>query len=389
MPTWMTRTWQGDRDGPAPRRERQDFDYKAFIPDRIGQESLRLPDDLFGLLVEAEASVRALQVSPDALALGRLGGLLLRAESLASSRIEGLELSPRRLAEAELDEASARETAREVLGNLRAMRAAIAKGSTRRPLHLEDFLEMHRPLLEGGPGEKFAGKLRESQNWIGGSMYSPKGADFIPPPEGLVPELLEDLCRFVNRTDVPAIAQAAISHAQFETIHPFADGNGRTGRALIHVVLLRRGLVSEVMPPVSVAMYARKTDYLQGLTRFEEGDRLSCIRLLAQSVTLAAKVVQDLGSEIGAFTRGIQDQVRPRAGSTAANLIPLLPNCSVLDARSVQSLLSVSDEAARKALQALEDARVLRSAVQGKRRNRVWYVPEIFEILERAQGALR
>src|SRR5262249_38906657 len=111
-----------------------------------------------------------------------------------------------------------------------------------------------------------AGRLRDRQNWISGSSYNPCSAAFVPPPPERVAALMEDLCAFCNGTDLPAIAQAAIAHAQIETIHPFADGNGRTGRALIHVILRRRGLAPLVLPPVSLMLATWSTDYVGGLT---------------------------------------------------------------------------------------------------------------------------
>jgi fido (protein-threonine AMPylation protein) len=101
--------------------------------------------------------------------------------------------------------------------------------------------EIHRRLLAGTRLQAHGGSFRQVQNWIGGSGHNPCSADYVPPPPEFVPELMEDLCAFCNADDLPAVAQAAIAHAQFETIHPFVDGNGRTGRAIIHLVLRRRG----------------------------------------------------------------------------------------------------------------------------------------------------
>jgi Fic family protein len=99
------------------------------------------------------------------------------------------------------------------------------------------------------------------QSWIGGGV-TPRLAQFIPPPPDDVPDLLDDLVSFTNRDDLSAITQAAIAHVQFETIHPFADGNGRVGRCLIHVILRRRGLSRRVMPPISVALAANTGRYI-------------------------------------------------------------------------------------------------------------------------------
>jgi len=116
------------------------------------------------------------------------------------------------------------------------------------------LLDFHQRLLAGTRLDAHAGAIRQEQNWIGGSSYNPCSAAFVPPPPEYVPDLLDDLCQFCNSDDIPAVAQAAIAHAQFDTIHPFVDGNGRTGRALIHLVLRRRGLATRVLPPVSLVL---------------------------------------------------------------------------------------------------------------------------------------
>ena len=103
--------------------------------------------------------------------------------------------------------------------------------------------------MERSPTPRLGGVIREEQNWIGGSSYNPCSATFVPPPAEHVQGLLEDLTVYINGDEHPALVQAAIAHAQFETIHPFADGNGRTGRALIHIILRRRGLAPAFRSP--------------------------------------------------------------------------------------------------------------------------------------------
>jgi Fic family protein len=111
------------------------------------------------------------------------------------------------------------------------MERAIDLGTRARELRVSHMLELHRELFRETPDARRAGKIRESQNWIGGHEDSPMGASFVPPPEDLVPELLEDLCTFLNRQDMPAVVQAALAHAQFETIHPFFDGTEESAAA--------------------------------------------------------------------------------------------------------------------------------------------------------------
>lgn len=175
-----------------------------------------------------------------------LARILLRAESVASSRIEGLRIGARRILRAEVEQNVAGTdsdlTAKEVLANIGAMDYGIRQIAPGKPITLELILEIHKQLLTGSELSTQGGRLREEQNWIGGSDYNPCTADFVPPKWELVAQLMEDLVAFCNDDDLPAIAQAAIAHAQFETIHPFVDGNGRIGRVLIQLILRRRGL---------------------------------------------------------------------------------------------------------------------------------------------------
>ena len=222
-------------------------------------------------MAEAETAIARLNGQASALAdTEALARLLLRAESVASSRIEGLEIGARRLLRAEAarkqGEPTRDVTAAEVLGNIDAMSAAISEIEPGGQITVDTLLGFHRRLLETTWQSRYAGQLRERQNWIGGSEYNPCSAVFVPPPHELIPELVEDLCAFCNTESLPAVAQAAIAHAQFETIHPFADGNGRTGRALIQLVLRRRGLATRVLPPISLVLATWAKDYVDGLT---------------------------------------------------------------------------------------------------------------------------
>jgi Fic family protein len=201
-----------------------------------------------------------------------LARLLLRAESVASSHIEGLIVGTRRLLRAdaarELGEEQTDVTAGEVLGNIDAMAFSMKLMDGRRRIDLTSLLETHRRLFANTPVAKHGGRIRDTQNWIGGSSYNPCSAAFVPPPPEKVKDLLIDLCRFCNDDTLPSVAQAAIAHAQFETIHPFADGNGRVGRVLIHMILRRRGLTKRISVPVSLVLATRSRDYINGLKRY-------------------------------------------------------------------------------------------------------------------------
>ena len=383
MARWVPKTWQANPDAPGGRAARRAFRYQAFVPDPIAELDLALPSAVVLAVSEAERAVQALNSDPPKLAsLEALARRLLRAESVASSRIEGLQISQRRLARAEAEEADARDlTARSVLGNIAAMEQAIRLADQKRNLRVSDLLSIHRTLIEATNEPRGAGEVREAQNWIGGNPFNPHGADFVPPPPEELPVLLKDLCAFLAREDLPPVVQAAIAHAQFETIHPFGDGNGRVGRALVHVVLRRRGLAPNYVPPVSLVLAADARAYVAGLTAFREGHATAWCAFFAVAVRTAATKASALSQRLGA----LQAQWRARAGeprrdSSAAALIDLLPAHPVLTVTVAAGLLSRSKQAANEALAALVEAGVVQSLTLA-RRNRAFEAPELLALV--------
>ena len=142
------------------------------------------------------------------------------------------------------------EHARLVANNITVLRRATQDLVDTHEVSVDDIVALHAALL---PDERHHG-LREVQNWIGGSNWHPLDADFVPPPWDQVARLLDDLVGFLNGSSTGPLIQAALVHAQFETIHPFTDGNGRVGRALIHTVLARRGLAPGAVLPISLVL---------------------------------------------------------------------------------------------------------------------------------------
>ena len=266
----IRRHWTTDVGAGLARRDRRSCDYEAYVPDILAGRNIALDGDAAADVADAERAIATLDAAAVTLAdTEALARLLLRAECVASSRIEGLEVGARRLLRAEaaleLGEQSSDVTAIEVLANISAMSSAIQSVSPGDPITVDQLLAFHRTLLAGSRLSAHAGVIRDEQNWIGGSSYNPCSAAFIPPPPEYVSGLLEDLCLFCNGDSLPAVAQAALAHAQFETIHPFVDGNGRTGRALIHLVLRRRGLATRTLLPVSLVLATWASDYIAGL----------------------------------------------------------------------------------------------------------------------------
>jgi Fic family protein len=392
--------WPGNPDAQS-RREREPCDYKAYCPDPLAARTFALNGDVAADVAAAESAIARMDAEASALAdTEALARLLLRAESVASSRIEGLEVGARKLLRVEaariLGERPVDVTADEVLGNIDAMNGAIRDIGPGGSITVGTLLRFHRRLMSGTRHAAYAGKLREKQNWIGGSDFNPCSAVFVPPPPELVPGLLEDLCAFCNDDSLPAVAQAALAHAQFETIHPFADGNGRTGRGLIHLVLRRRGLTTRALPPVSLVLATWAKDYVDGLaaTRYlgpatgrdaHAGVNLwigrfagACLRAVEDAVAFERRV------------RGIEDRWRARlgrvrAGSATDLLIRALPGAPIVTVNGVVDLIDRSFPQANGAVSALAGAGILTQVSVG-RRNRAFEAREIisaFTDLER------
>ena len=237
--TWETLPWR-PRDGAilsARQRPRLPASYDAAVVPPIAEAAINLPTAVMAREAAAVAAVARFDTTA-ASALLPFTALLLRSESSASSCIERLTSSARRIVEEEIfggDRSSG--NAALIVANTRAMETAAGAPW---PLDLSSLLSMHRALLEDS-NPTIAGRLRREPAWIGGSDLSPSGALFVPPHHERVPAALEDLLAFMRRPDLPPLTKAALAHAQLETIHPFADGNGRTGRALMHVRWQGRG----------------------------------------------------------------------------------------------------------------------------------------------------
>jgi Fic family protein len=388
MPHVVTLRWEGDPGGYGGRRSRANFSYEAFVPDPIGELGVVLPGDVALSVSLAESEIRALNSGPTTGGLDAVGALLLRAESVASSRIEGLELSQRNLARALFDPAAAKGTARLVAGNVRAMEEAIRIGSIDRPFTVADITDIHRTLLADTDQAKIAGQVRTLQNWVGGRLNSPIDAEFVPPPPEDVPGLLDDLVAFVNREDLPAVVQSAIAHAQFETIHPFTDGNGRVGRCLVHVVLRRRGLAPTFVPPVSAVLATNAKAYVRGLVDFRDGEVAAWCSSFAYACRSAAEESEKLATRIAALLdRWRTGAGSPRKGSAGSKLIELLPCQPIVSVATAYAAIGGSAEAVRLALNSLEGRGIVRQITAG-RYARTWAADEIFDILNEYEHSL-
>jgi Fic family protein len=377
----------------APARYRRACDYEAFVPEPVAGFSPTISGEVAGIVSDAEGAVRALNARAQP-ALAPLARLLLRTESIASSKVEGLQLGGHDLARAEarMDGGGrAGPLAREILANIAAMEIAVNEASGVDELRLVDVLEIHRVLMQKSHSPRIAGLLREEQNWIGGNDHNPCGAAFVGPPPTEVGLLMADLCTAVNEEHLPPVVQAAVTHAQFETIHPFLDGNGRTGRALIHVVLRRRGVAPAYVPPVSVVLAQAKGDYVDGLTRFREGDVEGWISHFAVATARAAGLAAAYLTQVELLQADWGDRLRksssPRADSVAWRIIAALPAHPVITVAVAVAVTGRTKAVVGQAVGRLEDAGVL-TRMSGGERNRVWEAAGLLDLIGALESGL-
>lgn len=313
--------------------------------------------------------------------------LLDRSESIASSTIEEIRPSARRVAraEAQLNLFGERpaDTEMQALRNVAATQRAIDLGASGSDLTTEKLCDIHATLM--GDDDSIAGLIRERQNWVGsGALGNPLTARHVGPPPEFVSGLLDDLVDYVNREDGIPIVRAAIAHAQFETIHPFADGNGRTGRALMQYMLRRDEVMHGGALPVSAALMLNKAAYFDALdeTRIvcaaDDSERSKSLRswieMLAQSASHACVLRERLITHVDALSERWARQARQagiRTSNAAFKLLEELPRHPVVTAGSAADVLSVSPRTAQRAVDRLAKLGILELRSAG-RRNRVF-----------------
>lgn len=403
MAEYVRRRWEPRFEG-ITRRDRGDCSYDAYLPDPTDEWNLTLPGDLAADIADAETAIRDLnEAGTRHVSLEGLARFLLRAESVASSKIEGLDAGPRRLVEAEAALAqrgeSADRVAVEVLGNIAAMESAIELAVQAERVSVADLLEIHRVLMERSRRPEIGGVVREQQNWIGGSSYNPCSAVFVPPPPDQVDGLLQDLIDYVNGDEHSPLVQAAITHAQFETIHPYVDGNGRTGRALIHVILRRRCLSPTFVPPISLVLATWSDNYISGLTTFRHTHPADSperslaahtwLRTFAGATLRACSDAQIYATRIDELVQQWRSDLGTvRKGSALDLLVDVLPGVPLLTVESAAGLIDRSGVATGAAINRLTDAGILTQRNVGKQRYRIFEAPNVLDLFTSLERSL-
>lgn len=374
---WELHPWDQDPLAQASRRARRASvgPYRACVPPSIAELPVELDAET---LAEADDAAREL-ARFDAECAARplpLEAILLRTESASSSEIERITAGSRQIALAELG-ASGSANARLVVANSRAMAAARRLAET---LDGDAILAMHKALL-GDQDPAIAGRWRQEQVWIGGGSLSPHSAEFVPPHRERVPGLVDDLAAFMARTDVPPLAHVAVAHAQFETIHPFPDGNGRTGRALAHALLRADDVVRRVDVPLSAGLLARPGAYFDALTAYRAGSPAPIVGAFAESAFRAIENGRRLADDLDRIAAEWRDRIPTRGGSAASRAHEVLFSQPVVSVELLARELGVSFPAASAAIDRFVEHGALR-LVADRRRNRLWQADSVLDALD-------
>ncbi|GAA0438837.1 hypothetical protein Acor_79110 [Acrocarpospora corrugata] len=406
MAGYQEASWPAVWDAPS-KKDRRSGIYRPYLPDPLVGRAFVLPSHLAQEAAKIEGKVRRLVAHPAIDGLEGLARFLLRSEALASSGIEGLQTSPQQVALAELagqDDGVSKgftTTARLVANNVTTIRQAVTELVAVETVSVADIVSLHQALL---PDDKHHG-LRRIQNWVGGGVWNPLDAEFVPPPPEHVQPLMDDLVTYVNGAQHAPLVQAAMAHAQFETIHPFTDGNGRVGRALIHTVLARRGLTRQAILPISLVLLTQSDAYVAGLTAYRYGEEAAADGAVADWLEIFLAAASTAADQADMFADALVElheewverhqrfrisrnlRPVPRADSAVARLVGLLPAVPVVTARTVQRLLSVTHPAARQALEELAGAGIL-SPKQVERNATGYLAWEVFDLLTSTERRL-
>lgn len=364
--------------------------YRASIVAPIAGVDVQLSAQTQSLAEEAAVALARFDQEVGQL-VAPYAAVVMRSESASSSQIENLSASARRIAEAEAlgrhasqggsgssSGPGAASNAELIVANTAAMRTALGHRST--SVSAQSILDIHQALL-GEVDPSIAGRWRADQVWIGGA--TPHSAQFVPPVAERVPAAIADLTSFIARQDLPALAQTAIAHAQFETIHPFPDGNGRTGRALMYAILREKEVLTEAAAPISSGLLQNTDDYFEALTLYRQGQLEPIVSKVARAALMGVDngraLVADLTRVRATWDEtGLRDL---RSHSKARVLADGLLQHPVITASTAATILG-SDANVHRHIHELVRRGVLISHQDYKSRNMTWRAQDVLDALD-------
>ena len=379
---WENVEWNARLDVPMSRAQRSKVrpTYRAAVPPQIADMDFELRYEVIAEAEDARAEItrfdaRLSALFPDS-EFAPLSSVLLRAESASSSQIENITTGARALALAEVGHVTHGSNAALVAANVDAMNRALALAHEVTP---ESILLVHEALMRG-QDRALPGQFRAEQVWIGGATAH--SATFVPPRHERVRGAIEDMCDFTHRADLPLLAHVAIAHAQFETIHPFNDGNGRTGRALVHSMLKGAGATTRTTLPVSAGLLADTDSYFTALTDYRNGDPNPIVSRFSRASFVAVANGSALADDLQSAHDEWTDRLRAREGSAARRTLPHLFSSPAITSAVLRERVGVSQPAADNAIRQLVDADILTKA-SGMQRGIVYVAPDVISALDR------
>lgn len=364
------RPWRS-ASGRGPRADRAVRSIDVRLPPRIAETDYTPTRSLRTQLATAtDGLVRLDQVHGRN--LGALNQLLLRTESIASSKIENIEASLSDYGKALMGE-RANASAVSMAAATEALAGIIVVAGETGTITKDAVLRAHHALFRSHPDmAPKAGLVRDRQNWIGGSDYSPRNALFVPPPPETVEPYLEDLFAFAGRDDVLPLAQAAIVHAQFESIHPFVDGNGRIGRTLIHAVLRRREVTRRLTVPIASGLTAHRERYFSALGDYRRGNAATIIALLASATMWATHEARRTVTNLQLIHDDWDEALGlPEPGTPPARVLRFLMAEPIVTTTRIAELMDLDEAGTTALLDQLRRADVV-APLTRQGRNRVW-----------------
>ena len=311
-----------------------------------------------------------------------VGPFLLR-EAVSSARIEGTQASLTDVYDAEADDRPHGPDVEEVVNCVKAIETGLDRLGTL-PLSARLIREMHAVVLAGVRGrDRRPGEFRRSNNWIGAPGSTIETAAFVPPPHDVIGDLLDDLERFVHEEpELPPLIQAALLHSQFETIHPFLDGNGRLGRLLIVLFLVVRGRLPAPLLYISPYFEQRREQYYEALQGVREhGDFDSWLAMFLDAIATQAGDALSRAERLTDLRERYRALVQAETRGSANRLVDLAFERPILTSRIVEQRLGVTRASALSALRVLEQVSILTEPSTGPRGRLRWRAAEILELL--------
>ncbi len=374
---YEAQTWTPSVSYGYTRRERAErgATYRSAVPATIAGLQLSLPAELAADAEDAAAEMARFDASCEH-GLGAVTAVLLRSESASSSQIEQITASARAIAEAELT-GSGSANAVVVVDNVRAMADVVSRADA---LTTDGIADMQRVLLQRQIPAMVG--WRAEPVWIGGSGSTPRTADYVAPDHRRIRDSIDDLVEFAARDDLPLLPQIAIAHAQFETVHPFADGNGRTGRAIVQIMLRTKRLTRTATVPISGGLLVEKDRYFDALGSFRDGNAAPIIEQFIRASLRAVRHGRWLADQVSAQQAAWRDTIRARRDSTVWKVVDLLPAHPVVDAETIAQHTGIHPNNVRRAIAPLVDAGILVGKQHYQSHKYLYRAPAVLELLD-------